>query len=323
MTPRVTVLMSVYNGERYLREAINSILNQTFDDFEFIIVDDGSTDNSPQIISAYDDERIRLIRNERNMGLTASLNKGLDLARGEYVARMDCDDVSLPERLAKQVAFMDANSGVGASSTDALDIDAEGNVLRRRTTLTGAGLENFYWRTPLIHPSAIIRFSQFKDLRYDERIRYAQDYDLWLRIKERSNLANLAECLLLYRVHDESITGAQAVEQTLSAYDIFCRHVGGRIISPDEFQAARGFSLQLNPLQRSRVTMKVTKAIRRPYRAFILDDLKYTISWLRMRKIYQVISRTRLFDALRRVHRKVRPAPGEVTHSKLRSQKTI
>jgi glycosyltransferase involved in cell wall biosynthesis len=315
--------MSVYNGERYLREAIDSILNQTFRDFEFIIVDDGSTDSSPEIIRAYDDERIRLIRNERNVGLTASLNEGLDQSRGEYVARMDCDDVSLPERLARQVAFMDARPGVGASSTWALDIDAEGNVLRRRKTLTGAQLDNFYWRTPLIHPSAIIRFSQFKDLRYDERIRYAQDYDLWLRIKERSNLANLAECLLLYRVHDESITGAQAEEQTCSAYDIFCRHVGGRIISLDEFQAARGFSLRLNPLRRARVTMRVTKAIRRPYRAFIVDDFKYAISWLRMRKIYQVVSKTWLFDALRRVHRKMRPAPSEVTHAKLRSQKTV
>ena len=315
--------MSVYNGERYLREAIDSILNQTFSDFEFIIVDDGSMDSSLEIIRAYNDERIRLIRNERNLGLTASLNKGLDQSRGEYVARMDCDDVSLPERLARQVAFMDANPKVGASSTWALDIDAEGNVLRRRKALVGAQLDNFYWRTPLIHPSAIIRFSQFKELRYDERIRYAQDYDLWLRIKERSSLANLPECLLLYRVHDESITGAQAEEQTLSVYDIFCRHAGGRIISPDEFQAARGYSLQLNPLRRARITGRITKAIGRPYRVFILDDLKYTISWLRMRKAYQVISKTRLFDALRFLHRKMRPAQGEVAHSKFSSQKTV
>jgi glycosyltransferase involved in cell wall biosynthesis len=286
-------------------------------------VDDGSTDGSPDIIRAYDDERIRLICNERNVGLTASLNKGLDLARGEYVARMDCDDVSLPERLARQVAFMDARPGVGASSTWALDIDADGHVLRRRKTLTDAQLENFYWRTPLIHPSAIIRFSQFRDLRYDERIRYAQDYDLWLRIKEKAALANLPEPLLLYRVHDESITGAQAVEQTLSAYDIFCRHTGGRIISPDEFQAARGYSLRFTPLRRARITMRVAKAIGRPYRAFIADDFKYAISWLRMRKVYQVISRTRLFDALRYVHRRVRPARLEATRSKLESQKTV
>ena len=95
--PKVTVFMPVYNGEKYLREAIDSILNQTFTDFEFLIINDGSTDSSVEIINSYDDSRIRLIHNEKNLKLVATLNKGLDLARGKYIARMDCDDISLPD----------------------------------------------------------------------------------------------------------------------------------------------------------------------------------------------------------------------------------
>src|SRR3990170_6306785 len=105
MNPEITVLMSVYNGERFLREAIESILNQTYRDFEFLIINDGSTDSSREIILSYNDPRIRLIDNELNIGLTRSLNKGLRLARGKYIARQDADDISFRKRLEKQVAF--------------------------------------------------------------------------------------------------------------------------------------------------------------------------------------------------------------------------
>ena len=105
--------MSVYNGERYLREAEDSILQQTFKDFEFLIVDDGSTDTSVVTIRSYSDKRIRLIVNETNVGLAASLNIGIDCARGRYIARMDCDDISLPDRLEKQVAFLESHGDIG------------------------------------------------------------------------------------------------------------------------------------------------------------------------------------------------------------------
>src|SRR5215472_9201923 len=99
--------MPVYNGEKHLREAIDSILSQTFRDFEFLIINDGSTDGSVEIIASYRDPRILLVHNEKNLGLIATLNRGMDLARGEYITRMDCDDISLPRRLEKQVAFME------------------------------------------------------------------------------------------------------------------------------------------------------------------------------------------------------------------------
>ena len=110
--PKITVLMPVYNGEKYLREAIGSILNQTFNDFEFLIINDSSTDSTREIILSYDDTRIRLEDNEKNIGLTHSLNKGLRLAKGKYVARMDADDISLPDRLEKQLAVIENNTDV-------------------------------------------------------------------------------------------------------------------------------------------------------------------------------------------------------------------
>ena len=105
--PLITVLMPVYNGAKYLNEAIDSILNQTFSDFELLIIDDGSTDQSIDLIKAYNDPRIKLIVNKKNIGQSATLNKGLELARGKYIARMDQDDISMPERLKKQMGFMD------------------------------------------------------------------------------------------------------------------------------------------------------------------------------------------------------------------------
>ena len=115
--PLVTVLMAVYNGEKYLREAIESMLNQSYTNFEFLIINDGSTDSTEEIILSYRDERIRHMKNEQNIKLIASLNKGLDLAEGKYIARMDADDVSLPERLAKQVDFMERNLEYGLLGT--------------------------------------------------------------------------------------------------------------------------------------------------------------------------------------------------------------
>src|SRR4051794_29608800 len=110
--PKVTVLLAVYNGERYLREAIDSILGQTFQDFEFLIINDGSTDSTREIILSYHDPRIRLVDNEDNIGQTRSLNRGLALAAGQFVARQDADDISEPERLASQVAFLEIHPEV-------------------------------------------------------------------------------------------------------------------------------------------------------------------------------------------------------------------
>jgi len=203
--PRVSVLMPVYNAERFLREAVDSILAQTFRDFEFLIIDDGSTDGSGEILRSYADPRLRLIPNGRNLGLTATLNRGLDLAWGAYVARMDADDVSLPERLARQVAFLDARPDVGivgvwarAFGETHFKIPHPADPERIRAKLL--------FDSALVHPSVLMRRSLLDahGLKYRDFYRM-EDYDLWQRAARVFPLANLPEYLLRYRVTGGSV----------------------------------------------------------------------------------------------------------------------
>ena len=129
--PEITVLMPVYNGEKYLRPAIESILNQTFSDFEFLIINDGSTDNSESIILSYKDERIRYVKNENNLKLIKTLNKGIDLARGKYIARMDADDISLPTRLEREIEYMESHPECGLVSVFPYVMSESGKILHK------------------------------------------------------------------------------------------------------------------------------------------------------------------------------------------------
>lgn len=207
----VSVVMSVYNGDRYLREAVDSILNQTFADFEFIIVDDGSTDSTSEILAGYatQDPRIMLVRNHENIGQTKSLNEGLARAQGEYIARQDADDVSLPERLSAQVAFLQENLDVGLVGSAYDLIDAEGDLLCTvhppcAPDEVGRTLPE---RNCICHGSALYRRQclRFVGL-YRELFAPAEDYDLWLRIAERFRVANLSDVLYRYRFTPDSLS---------------------------------------------------------------------------------------------------------------------
>lgn len=215
MNPKVTVLMSVFNGERYLKEAIDSILNQTFTDFEFLIINDSSTDKSRDIITQYDDSRIILVDNETNLGLTKSLNKGIDLTRGEYIARMDSDDISLPDRLAKQVKFMDANPDIGVCGTWIQSIGLDNEKVISFPTDPAAIHCALIFQNPLIHPSVLVNNKLLKshNLNYNQNFLKAQDYELWTRCCQFFHLANLNEVLLQYRYHTGQITSKNRVEQ--------------------------------------------------------------------------------------------------------------
>lgn len=208
-SPKVTVLMPVYNGQQYLKEAIESILNQEFTDFEFLIINDGSTDESAGMIASYTDPRIRVINNEKNIGLVNTLNKALELCKGEYIVRMDCDDISLKDRLKVQVAFMDKNKNIGASgSSYYLFRNNKKNILH--LPLTEKEIECYFaFNCPIAHPSAIIRRSVIQDnnIHYSSEYMHAEDYSFWTQIAIYSSLANIAEPLLIYRVHDNQITG--------------------------------------------------------------------------------------------------------------------
>ncbi len=207
--PYVTVLMPVYNGEQYLEESIDSIISQTFTDFEFIIVDDGSTDKTPVILNRYTDARIIKLRNPENLGMTNALNRGLLAAQGKFIARMDADDISLPERLAKQVAFMENNPQVGLCGTWIQLIDSDrskDNILKLPTDDATLRCELLF-DSPLAHPSVMFNRKQLfaNQLAYNPSYQYCQDYDLWVRCSTHFALANIPEVLLNYRFHPKQM----------------------------------------------------------------------------------------------------------------------
>lgn len=207
--PMVTVLMSVYNGERFLKEAINSILNQTFTDFEFLIINDGSTDRSVEIIESYEDPRIRLINNEKNLKLIASLNKGISLARGKYIARMDCDDVSMPDRLEKEVNFLENSLDYGLVGTYYTVIDGEGKDQYNVSYPSSNELIKLFLslNCPLAHGSIMGRTELFKQNLYGSEESYAvEDYELWTRMSKVTKIHNIPEYLFKYRIYGESFS---------------------------------------------------------------------------------------------------------------------
>lgn len=219
-TPIVSVVMSVFNGERFLREAVESILQQSLRDFEFIIIDDGSTDQSAAILHSYQthDLRVKVCRKEHS-GLIESLNQGCRLAQSGYIARMDADDIAHQDRLERQVAFMDAHPEIGVLGGAVEWIDASGNSLGthrypaedpqiKATLLEGSAL----W-----HPTVLLRREAFVVAGgYRSIVVDAEDYDLWLRIADRFQLANLEAVLLKYRIHPSQVSIRKTAQQTLS-----------------------------------------------------------------------------------------------------------
>lgn len=202
--PRISVAMSVYNGEKYISEAIDSILNQTYSDFEFIICDDASTDKSVDIIKNYirKDNRIILIRNETNMGLASSLNKCIDRARGEYIARMDADDLSLNDRFEKQITFLDENPNIAFVCGGIYLLDKNG-IWGERISKRALTKENIFKFQPVAHPTTMIRRSVLKQVNgytvapYTKR---GQDFDLWCKIYSQGYEGeNIGSVVLYYR----------------------------------------------------------------------------------------------------------------------------
>ncbi len=219
-TPRVSVVMPVHNGARYLAQAVESILAQTFTDFEFVIVDDGSTDDTPELLRRYEaaDGRIRVYRQEK-AGLPASLNHGCRRARGAYLARMDADDIAFPDRLARQVEFLDRHPRVAMVGSAVVRIDGAGREIKRNVCPTShaeivAALREY---TPFTHPTVMLRAEALAALGgYREAYGPAEDHDLWVRLSERYELANLPDPLLYYRVYPGQVSFLQLEQQVLS-----------------------------------------------------------------------------------------------------------
>ena len=204
--PLVSVVLSVYNAEQYLAESIDSILNQSYQNFEFIIIDDGSTDGSLEIIQSYDDKRIVLISRE-NRGLIASLNEGILKAKGKYIARMDADDISLPTRFEKQVAFLEGHLEVGLCGTAVIGFSKEQDGTIWRLAQQSKTIKTqMLFSSAVAHPTVMIRHEIIlkHQLFYDDNFKYAEDFELWTRFANVTELTNLKIPLLKYRVLENS-----------------------------------------------------------------------------------------------------------------------
>jgi len=221
--PTVTVIMPVYNAAAHLREATESILAQTFADFELLVVDDGSSDDSVAVLRSHEDARLRLERNEHNLGLVATLNAAVRRATGRYIARMDADDVSLPTRLAEQVAYLDTHPEVSGVSVAYETIDEQ-----NRGVSTDYGLHrpvgpalvrwSLHFGSFFCHAASMLRREVFDALGgYDPAFVHAEDYELWLRAARRFRFDNLPRVLYRVRLHDDNASGIHRETQQRNA----------------------------------------------------------------------------------------------------------
>lgn len=218
MKPDISVIMSVYNGEAYLKEAIESVINQTFKNFELIIINDCSTDSTAEILAelSLKDERIKVHINEVNLKLPASLNKAIALSEGKYIARMDADDICLPERLEKQFKFMEENSDVSLSSVRFMTVKngvyASGGAGGRCDFEALKAM--LLVANPILHPGVIAKAEVLKKFKYDQTLTCTEDLELWTRMATANEkMAILDEYLLIYRLHDKQITSTTLERQ--------------------------------------------------------------------------------------------------------------
>ena len=238
-TPEISVIMSVYNGETYLKEAIESVINQTFKNWELIIINDCSVDSTGEILAdfAAKDERIKVHSNEVNLKLPTSLNKAISLCEGKYIARMDADDICLSDRFEKQYKFMEENSDIMLSSCRFMTVKngvyasggaggrCDDRALRAMLLVTN----------PILHPGVIAKAEVMKKLNYDTTLTCTEDLELWTRMAiENYKMAILPECLLIYRLHDKQITSTTLERQHTEVLKIQQKYYGTLLKEMDE-----------------------------------------------------------------------------------------
>ena len=236
----VSILLPVYNAEKYLSEAIDSVLAQTLIDWELLLIDDGSTDNSIKILEEYaaKDSRIKIYNNDNNLGLIATLNRGVELCKGDYIARMDADDIMVSNRLEKQVLFLEHNRSYGMCGTNAITIDENGDEIGHIINLSSDELLriNLLFSVPFVHPSIMFRKEIFNDIEYDLEYKHVEDYDLWVRFSTEWKIANLPEFLFKYRWHDKNVSVVHKEYQEKMKHQIILRQLAELELEPDAHQ---------------------------------------------------------------------------------------
>jgi hypothetical protein len=249
-SPRVSVVLAAYNGERFLGSAIESLLNQTFRDFELIVVDDCSTDKTPQVLSEFTDERMRVIRNERNLGIAETTNKGLAAARGEYIALQDHDDLSWPTRFECQVAFLNSHPQVGMVGSSCNLIDEAGALVPHwPVEYEDRNLKwALLWGCPFFHTSVMLRRSAIQEVGgYSSHPKYqfAEDYEFMSRVALRHSVANIPQLLACWRTHKASASNTHVSQQAAAASSISQRNIsevlGWDYVDPIYWQGVQRF----------------------------------------------------------------------------------
>lgn len=207
-SPLVSVVIPIYNGEKYIEQTIESVLSQTYQNWELVIINDGSSDHSEELVLKYRDERIRYFRNDGNKGISYSLNKGLNESRGEFIARLDADDISLPTRLEKQVGFLTENRDYVLCGSYFQTINPAGRILKdirfpdnNRDAKSYLLLHNCFCQSAVMMKASIA-----KEIKYDPEFKIGEDYDLWHRISRMGKIINLPLFTTYYRIHDTNIT---------------------------------------------------------------------------------------------------------------------
>ena len=271
----VTVLMAVRNGEPYLRAAVESILNQTYREFEFLIIDDASTDNTREIVRSYGDSRIQLLCLKKNIGQTAALNLGLKEVSTEWIARMDADDFSAPLRLARQMEVLKADSSLGCVGTFGWafrdDPSATESVMSRPVSHSDIMAE-LLWSAPLIHTSIVARTRTMVECGgYNERYRYSADLDLYDRLFKICRAANIPELLTGVRQHAaQDSHSAKAVRESI---DIFHRRLLDDAYTQRERSVIR-FAISLHEALCAKLESRRVDIVKHVLRAFVHSPMR-------------------------------------------------
>lgn len=234
---KVSVLMPAYNASSYIAEAIESVLNQSYQDFELIIIDDGSTDATREIIDSYaHDTRIICFQNERNEGLVSVRNRAIKIANGEYLAWLDSDDVSTPSRLERQVRFLDENPKIGVCGTWVRTKGLPREEYWRYPESPNVAKCRLLFDDPIATSSCILRKSILdqSSSEFDSRYPPAEDYDLWERLSQVTDLSNIPEFLTVYRVHTQQISRLKSEQQIAAVWQIQCRQLNSLGINPTD-----------------------------------------------------------------------------------------
>lgn len=220
--PKVSVLMPVYNGEKYITQAIDSILSQSFHDFELLVINDGSTDRSAEIIGSYNDKRLHYIANPTNLGLAGARNRAIEVSCGEYLAWLDCDDISLPDRLMEQVALLDAHPKIGLCGTWVRTMGLTPEHIWRYPADPGVIRGRMLFDDPIATSSAMMRRSCLAaaELHFNPHFPPAEDYDLWERISRINEVCNIPKVLTLYRIHPNQTSTIKHEQQQKAVWTI-------------------------------------------------------------------------------------------------------